>query len=72
MFQLVAYAAQDVCLRIHSMEENKELFDTIRDILHEPGCRCPKCIRLRLMREREACEEFCDMNGTSIFQEEDI
>lgn len=48
------------------MEENKELFDITRDITHEPGCYCRKCIKLKLIREREAAEEYTDYNGTPL------
>ena len=54
------------------MEENKELFDIIHSIVHEPGCRCPKCIKAMLLRERERCDECTDYNGTAITQEEDV
>ena len=50
----------------------EELYNIINSVPHEPGCFCKKCIQLRLIREREACEECTDMNGTSILQEKDV
>jgi len=46
------------------MEE--ELQNTIEGVFHEPGCYCRKCIKLKLIREREAAEEYTDYNGTAI------